>query len=277
MWCIDLSNDELIILKLGGSLLTYKDKPLKAKKKAIRSLANFLAKNIYPVKKKLVLIHGGGSFGHYEALMDIQKHGKLTYSGFPKISLSMVLLNEIVLRELIRVELPIVSIPPRAICYYDCELSEHVCNYNLVNYTIENNLIPLLFGDVIVGKGNCTPHIISGDDIAIDIAKLFGTAKIIFAMDVDGIYQPTVERGLGSLIKRINLEEANSLIKELEKINKIKGYDVTGGIVNKLRKSIECIRNNYCKEIIFVSGEKKDLLYKAIMGVPGEYTILKIE
>ena len=267
--------NNIVILKLGGSLLTYKDKPFKARRKAIKSLALFLSKKVIGSGTKLVLIHGGGSFGHYEALMDIQRHGHLSYEGYPSISLAMVTLNQIVLQELVKAGVPAVSLPPRAFCTYDCELSKHVCNYDIVRLTIEKGLVPLLFGDVIVGKGSCNPSIISGDDVAVDIASIYGNSKLIFAMDVDGIYAPTSEGGLGYLVKEIDLIEAYRLLKDLEKVGRVKGYDVTGGIVGKLRKSLSCIEKGFCSEAVFVSGTKKDSLYKAIFGVPGEYTVIK--
>jgi isopentenyl phosphate kinase len=270
-----LTSDNLVILKLGGSFLTFKDKPFKARRRAIRSLALFLARRVIGSGVNLVLIHGGGSFGHYEALMDIRKHGHLSYEGYPRIASSMITLNQIVLQELVKAGVPAVSLPPRAFCIYDCESNSHACSYDMVRAVIEKGLIPLLFGDVIVGKGTCNPSIISGDDIAVDIASIYRNTRIVFTMDVEGIYMPTREGGLGSLIKEMDAREAHNLLMELERVGRLRGYDVTGGIIGKLRKSLLCIEKGFCSEVAFVSGEKKDSLYKAIFGFPGEYTVIK--
>ena len=51
---------EVIILKLGGSLLTDKETPLSIREEVLeRSI-----KQIIESKKSIILIHGGGSFGH---------------------------------------------------------------------------------------------------------------------------------------------------------------------------------------------------------------------
>ncbi|MGD8543676.1 MAG: hypothetical protein PVG48_00980, partial [Candidatus Bathyarchaeota archaeon] len=49
------------VLKLGGSVITNKEKPLTPNLSAIKRLANEISKaNV----SRLVLVHGGGSFGH---------------------------------------------------------------------------------------------------------------------------------------------------------------------------------------------------------------------
>lgn len=270
------ASEGALILKLGGSLLTHKDRPLKAKRKKIKALANFLSKEVYPYKKKLILIHGGGSFGHYEAMLDVQKHGALSYEGLPRVSWAMVLLNQIVLQELVRAGLPAVSLPPRAFCHYDCNTDRHICEYKSVYKALENGLLPILFGDIIIGERGCGPRIISGDDIAVDIAKLIGGARIVFAMDVEGIYTPSFEGRFGPLIRQMSVSQASGIIRELERVGKVKGYDVTGGIASKLRKSISCLEAGFCSEVVFVSGERKESLHKAIFGIPGDYTVIKV-
>ena len=51
----------MILMKLGGSIITNKEKPLTSNRKSIRKIAATL-KN---VNEPLVIVHGGGSFGHY--------------------------------------------------------------------------------------------------------------------------------------------------------------------------------------------------------------------
>lgn len=262
------------MLKLGGSLITHKDRPNVARKRAIRSIADLLAKKVY-TEKRMIIVHGGGSFGHYEASLDISLHGRLTYIGFPRISSAMVTLNEIMLKQFIRAGLPSVSLPPRAFCLFECESKTVKCNYDVVGRYVEKGIIPVLFGDILLGKGECGPYIISGDDIIVDLAREYGPAKVIFAMDIDGIYRPTSTGRLGELIRKLDIDNVIPLIEEIERAGKAQGYDVTGGIIYKLKKSLECIQRGYCTEVIFVSGEKRDRLYNAIIGKPDTYTLMK--
>jgi isopentenyl phosphate kinase len=48
----------LILIKLGGSVITFKEKPLAANFEAIRRISYVLAS----IKTPIILIHGGGSF-----------------------------------------------------------------------------------------------------------------------------------------------------------------------------------------------------------------------
>ena len=54
---------DVILVKLGGSLITFKDKPLKANFKVIDSLTKIFKQTSIP----MIIVHGGGSFGHYYA------------------------------------------------------------------------------------------------------------------------------------------------------------------------------------------------------------------
>jgi isopentenyl phosphate kinase len=51
----------LLLVKLGGSVITFKEKPLSPNFKAIKDLSRVLAS----VQMPAVFVHGGGSFGHY--------------------------------------------------------------------------------------------------------------------------------------------------------------------------------------------------------------------
>ena len=53
----------MFILKLGGSVITDKNKECSFKKQVM----NNLAKNIKNANKQIILIHGAGSFGHIQA------------------------------------------------------------------------------------------------------------------------------------------------------------------------------------------------------------------
>ncbi|MDW3626632.1 MAG: hypothetical protein QOK72_08305, partial [Nitrososphaeraceae archaeon] len=52
---------KLVIIKLGGSVITFKEKPLSANYKAINNISKILSKLEIP----LIIVHGGGSYGHY--------------------------------------------------------------------------------------------------------------------------------------------------------------------------------------------------------------------
>ena len=91
----------LILIKLGGSVITFKEKPLAANFEAIRSISYALAS----VKIPIILIHGGGSFGHYWSVK-YNMHSKPDQYDSHGISIvheSMIALNQIIVNYMIKV------------------------------------------------------------------------------------------------------------------------------------------------------------------------------
>ena len=51
----------MILIKLGGSIITNKEKPQSARRKTVDSIL----KQIKKINEPTILVHGGGSYGHY--------------------------------------------------------------------------------------------------------------------------------------------------------------------------------------------------------------------
>ena len=51
----------MILIKLGGSIVTNKTKPESARRKTIDNIL----KQIKKINEPTILVHGGGSYGHY--------------------------------------------------------------------------------------------------------------------------------------------------------------------------------------------------------------------
>ena len=84
----------LILIKLGGSVITFKDKPLSANYSAINNISKILGRLEIPI----IIVHGGGSYGHYWSVK-FDMHTKLqTYDphGISIVHSSMVTLNNII-------------------------------------------------------------------------------------------------------------------------------------------------------------------------------------
>ena len=56
-------DSNLVIIKMGGSVVTFKDQPLMPNMEGIEGIAKVLVE--LRKKFKIILVHGGGSFGHY--------------------------------------------------------------------------------------------------------------------------------------------------------------------------------------------------------------------
>ncbi|HZW57038.1 MAG TPA: isopentenyl phosphate kinase [Nitrososphaerales archaeon] len=246
------------VLKLGGSLITEKDRPLTPNTRAIRAAVRAIRLSRLPsASHRLFLVHGGGSFGHYYA-----KRYDLSSSRFSSVdpkavsltSFAMRQLHCIVLSELIRQKVNCRTIEAPDMLDQRGHLSN--LGSSLVPLLFETNLIPVSFGDVSVTKGGA--RIISGDEVCIALARKFDVSRVIFAMDVDGIYPDSSLRG------RILSKLDRSSLASLQVKSSPRKFDVTGGVGHKLELAMK-LSELGC-EVFFLNGNKTERLERCLLG-----------
>ncbi len=222
---------DLVILKLGGSVVTDKEVEFKAKKNVIKEVAEVISdyKDIY----SFIFVHGGGSYGHpvakkYKVNLGLSHS---SYEGLVETRKAMQRLNYIVVDELSKLKLPVVSIQPSAI--FMLEDGKYKYNFNSVEAFLNSGFFPVLYGDAIYNNKQ-EFSILSGDTIIKCLARQFHPKLIIFGCDVDGVYtdDPKVNPK-AQLISNID-ENFN-----FSKFGYNKEIDVTGGIVKKLEEMLE--------------------------------------
>jgi isopentenyl phosphate kinase len=253
-------SNSFVVVKLGGSLITNKDVPLSANLKNIRLVARELsrAQSLKP-NLRIFLIHGGGSFGHYfakEFSLGTELSKKYPAEGLAKTSAAMMRLHSIILEELSGAGVYCTTVLPLEIF---SEKSRQIIltkgQFGRLNDIFENKLTPLTFGFVNLVKEGA--YIVSGDKIALALSKAFPIERVIFAMDVDGIYPSRNLKG--------------PVLKELKKrgvVNSfVKKYDVTGGIVGKISTGL--MLSNLGTNVFFVNGTKVGRLSGTIIGLDG--------
>jgi isopentenyl phosphate kinase len=263
-----------VIVKLGGSLITKKDRPYTPRRKVIKRLSAEIEK-AFIQGTRLVVVHGGGSYGHYEANKSIVEHGSLENRDVPRVTFAMSLLNNLVINSLISKNLPAISFPPHSICTNTCK--KHVsetfnCDLTRILLSYHKGSIPVVYGDIVYGEKECPPAIISGDDLALKLSLMLQADRIVFAMDVDGIYRDPQIRG--SLYKHVSIKDIPRILGEI-KISE-GPTDVTQGITGKLEKIYIYLKNERTPPRIYlVNGLKRNFLYKAIMGESVRGTIVE--
>ncbi len=100
----------MILIKLGGSIITNKAKPLSARKSSIDKIVRALKKLDEPI----IVVHGGGSYGHYWSVK-YNMHTKPAYyntHGVSVVKNSMVELNKIILDSFLKNKLNPYCLPP---------------------------------------------------------------------------------------------------------------------------------------------------------------------
>jgi isopentenyl phosphate kinase len=250
----DQKRFKVTVVKLGGSLVTHKDRGLSFDPAALRSIGRQLKNSGLPSRNhKLILIHGGGSFGHYYAKrfgLTTEKR-KVAARGIAKTTGAMLKLHSQIREVLDEFGINLESILPRELIEArKIALSE--TGLRKVRNAFSNDLIPISFGYVDIFRNGAS--IVSGDTICEAIAKSIEVDRQIFAMDVDGVY-PT---------RKIQGPIIRTLRNSTEFLSKRRKYDVTGGIASKVSLGFRLREKG--TEVFFVNGKEDERLLKLILG-----------
>jgi isopentenyl phosphate kinase len=252
--------NNIIILKLGGSLITDKEKPLSLNKNIIKSSINQIVRS----EKKIILVHGGGSFGHPSAKKYCLRNGKSDriksqVFGIAETHNNMIKLNSYVIECFLDKNISALAIQPSSIIKKNN--SQQISNHeiSILEEYIDLGIIPVLFGDIVLDSKKGF-SILSGDEIITILCKNlrnYKVSKVIFATDIDGIYIRN-KKGKKVLIPKIKHSE----LRELELVDLGKKIDVTEGIKGKIKQIEEITRLGIPVEVI--NGLTADNILKSI-------------
>jgi len=260
----------LVILKLGGSVITRKD----ADKKEVDS-ANLarLASEIAEAKKEkdfqLVIVHGAGPFGHVPAKeyeLDKGLVSEKQLRGFSVTHQSMEELNSAVVDSLIKEGIPAVAYQPSAAGV----LKNRKLTYFptiVLKKLLKVGMVPVAHGDVLIDEETGV-NILSGDHLVPYLARKLHAKRIILATDVPGVFDSDPKDNRDArLIKEINSRNIGSL-----NVGASKATDVTGGMRRKLDELLELAKAGIDSEII--SAKRPGLLKRALLGETGLGTLI---
>lgn len=248
----------MIIIKLGGSVVTDKSKPMTARHDVISRLASEVAS----VPGKKVIIHGGGSFGHIKA-KEYELHkgfkNEAQREGVCQVQSDMRTLNRLIEDGLRRAGIPVASIPAGAIATFD---NGRLADFpsNVFGHYLDIGITPISFGDVVVDRSRGI-SICSGDDIMLQLARDLKAERCIFVTAVDGIFAQYPPK------------EGETVIPEIRKNDKVmftvKDADVTGSMQRKLELMFLIANAGCAVEIVngLVPGRLADALQgKSVTG-----------
>ena len=257
-----MASSDVVLLKLGGSVLTFKHQPLSFNTEAAQAICNALAS----LRRPLVIVHGGGSFGHFFA----SKHHlsrSLTQAspkGVAETKSAMVDLHLRVLRHLQEAGIAPFSLPPVSLLE---DRGLRPSTARLLNRLLENQLSPVTFGDVIQVRGGF--RVVSGDTLMFELARILRPATAVFALDVDGVYQDPDRRK--TPLKE--LQAGGKGFRYLSRRLASRVPDATGGILFKLQEAGRIA--NQGTEVYFINGLKPERMVKALNGGTLEGTLIK--
>ncbi|MBO3762688.1 MAG: isopentenyl phosphate kinase [Thermoproteota archaeon] len=231
------------IIKLGGSVITDKSIPFKILYDNITEIAEQIAKY---GKRNLLLVHGGGSVGHY--LVEKLKFSESETQDPKAISTiiyEMDNLTQAISKVFLEFNIPVVALQTHSLVF----LGEDgiVLNPKFVLNWLRKGLIPILKGDIILGYDDLA-RVISGDILVSELAKLNEVKRVIMCFDQDGIIGKD-----GNVIRKLSLR---SNFEEL--IWSTNKYDVTGGLRAKLNAMAPVV--SLKKEVYFMNPQRNRLL-----------------
>lgn len=259
----------MIVLKLGGSLLTYKGRKFSLRKKVLKRIAS----EVKAASQDLVIVHGGGSYGHplaHEYRLNEGYIEKKQIKGIALTRFAMDRFNRAVVGAFIDAGLRAASLQTSAVA--SCEGGEiKNFNINVVRGFLALGVTPVLYGDVALDseKGFC---ILSGDKIVVYLCKALDADRVVLAIDKDGVYDrdPGLHRG-ARLYREINRANYGEVLSKLS----VAEGDVTGGIRGKLEELWSLAEEG--KEALIVNGLVPGRLQKALLGEEVKGTRIRVD
>lgn len=237
---------DLIIIKIGGSILTNKNtSPFIINKKLIVKIAQNISKGFNSKKQNVIIVHGAGSAGHIIAkehdLINGSKNIAKKNSATKQIQKNIIQLQSIITKAINNTGLKVCSVQSSDICL-NARGTLSFFNNDVIEKLLKNNIIPVLSG-TMVPDTEWKYSILSGDTIVTHIAKNFHTHTIALASDIDGVFTKDPYRNPDAkFIKTINLAD----ILKNKKSYTLGGAhttDVTGGLIGKLQALLPLIKH----------------------------------
>jgi len=217
----------MFIIKLGGSVIT--DKRRKNTFEKVRT--QHLVSEIRDAGKKTIIVHGAGSFGHILAKKyKLHKGFKNSHQikALAEVQKDVKTLNLMVLSAFQDQGFNAVSLAPSAFLLNENGAVKSF-DSDLFKKYLDMDLTPITFGDVVL-DGALKFSICSGDQLMLELARVFKPEKVIFVTDVDGVFSSDPKLNKNAEILPVMDEKTFSQIKK----SKSNVDDVTGSIYGKM-------------------------------------------
>jgi isopentenyl phosphate kinase len=243
----------LIILKIGGSVITEKGSVSRARDAEIERISHEIAAFRKDADSQIILVHGAGSFGHPQAMKYRLNEG-FDAQGAYLTHVSVKLLNSRVVESLNNAGVHALPVHPMSACLLE---NGKLIDFQLgqIKVMLERGIIPVLHGDVVMDSTKGA-SVLSGDRIIPYLAIVLKASKIGAGSDVDGV-----------------LDEKEAVIRKITPFNffdlkkNIKGSgstDVTGGMLGKVSELLELARKGVDSRIF--NALRKGMVSRFLYG-----------
>lgn len=213
------------ILKLGGSVITDKDVPETIDDEALDRAVDAIADSGV---ENLVVVHGGGSFGHHHA----SEHGISTTEGSHDAAAALVVhdamkrLNAAIVERLQDRGVPALPVHPLSGAHRDHD-GDLFISLSVARTLLAEGFVPVTHGDLVAHEG-AGVTVVSGDELVVALAEGLDADRLGLCSAVPGVLDE------GAVVPEISSYEAVADV-----LGGSDATDVTGGMAGKVHVLLE--------------------------------------
>lgn len=249
----------ITLVKLGGSLITDKTQQATFRSEVMARLAQEIRSALDENPDlQLIVGHGSGSFGHFEAKQHNTINGVKTseeWHGFARVATIAAELNYLVSRELHSANVPVIRMQPSASAIAEDGVITHMA-LNSIEQSVHNQLIPLVYGDVVFDTIR-SGTIVSTETVFSYLVQHLPIKQILLLGEVDGVYN--TQKEVISHITPANFETYRAALGGSS------GVDVTGGMLTKVQDMLRLATAPPYPTVHIINGKTDGLLHATLL------------
>ncbi len=251
----------MIFLKLGGSAITDKNREATARHDVIRQIAREIHHAFLRSNSTLSLLigHGSGSFGHFAA----KKFGygePENWRAYAETGAAAARLTRIVTDVFLDENVPVVAMQPSASARCRDGVLIDLAT-TPIRTALEHRLIPLVHGDVAFDETRGMT-IASTEMIFAYLAPILKPSRIVLAGIVEGVFTADpLQDSSARLIREITPANLARIEAQLRGSH---GVDVTGGMLDKVKKMVALVQREPTIRVHIVSALRVGVIERAL-------------
>lgn len=253
----------LYFLKLGGSLITDKNRPHTARPEILARLAAEIAAGLRANPALRLLVgHGSGSFGHVAGGRYGTRQGVSSpeqWLGFLEVWREAAALDRLVVDALHAAGLPAIVFPPSSGAISRNGIIQS-WDVTPLQAALQAGLLPLVYGDVAFDavRGGT---ILSTEDVFDYLEVKLRPQRLLLTGLEPGVWEdyPACTR-LVDQITPVSLEKVSTALGGSS------GMDVTGGMASKVQQSLRLVQRSPGLEVLIFSSEEAGAVEAVLAG-----------
>jgi len=268
---------ELVFLKLGGSLITDKTKPYTPRLNVMEDLAIQIgpALRSHP-NLRLIIGHGAGSFGHVPASEYRTRDGlppeatplahrerdeteSNYWKGFAEVWYQAERLNRYLMDAFHKAKVRAITLPPSA-SVIGSGGKVSVYETTPIRMALSAGIMPVIHGDVVFDEVR-GGTILSTEDLFLYLAHALNPDRILLAGLEEAVWADFPSR-----TKKIEKISPRNFSEISAGVGKANGADVTGGMESKVTQMLELVEKSSVTSVQIFSGEQPGNLVRVLSG-----------